>query len=73
MVQNSLFLTSFRVAMATNINIIWTPLCWLIKDLQVWSKSFSATMASRNWMQDTGGLNNMVPPWYTPRVLGDWK
>lgn len=52
MVQNSLFFTSFCVAMETNIDVIWMPLCWLIKDLLVQSKSF-------NWMQEMGGLNNM--------------
>lgn len=63
MVQNSLFFTSFRVAMETNIDVIWMPLCWLIKDLLVQSKSFQPHyLASFNWMQETGGLNNMESP-----------
>ena len=47
MVQNSQILTSFRVAMETNIDVIWMPLCWLIKDLLVRSKSFSATLSGK--------------------------
>ena len=63
MVQNSLFLTSFHVAMATKIDVIWMPLFWLIEDLLVWSKRFSAKISGKLQLNaKMEGLNNMEPP-----------
>ena len=52
MVKNSLFLTSFCVAIATNIDVIWMPLCWLLKDLLDRSKDFQPHyLANCNWTE----------------------